>query len=153
VLPAEEEIMTTSRKPFIAALAAVLAGALLAGGALPASAHTGIFDVRTKDADPGGEAHLYHKDGWVELRACDIQRDGYGVRAVAGFGPGGSSVASVIAKDTNGAKNGCGKPTVVLPGRGPKVTVKVCLQDRDGDRAGRKNADKCRFTKRKSVRV
>jgi hypothetical protein len=145
--------MITSRKAFIATLTTSLTAVLTLAGAMPAPAHEGIFEVRTTDADPGGEALLYHKDGWVELRACDIQKDGYGVHAEAHFGPGGSAIASVVARDTNGAGNGCGKPTVVLPGRGPKVTVKVCLKDRDGNRAGKKNENKCRFPKRKSVVV
>jgi hypothetical protein len=138
-------------------LVAALAGAIMLIAALPASAHDGKFRVRTDDPNPGGEAYLYHKDGWLHLRACDIQKDGYGVRATAGFGPEGTFVASRSGKDTDGANNGkagCGKPVTVLPGHpGYLVTLKVCLKDRDGNRSGKKKKNKCRWTDRAKVRV
>jgi hypothetical protein len=149
--------MIRSRKRFAAALATGLTAALVLAAAIPTSAHEGIFAVRTADPNPGGEAHLYHtSDGWVAVRACDIQKDRYSVYAEAHFGPGGSSVATLPVSDTNGprnGKNGCGRPKVVAPDVDQRITVKVCLKDRNGDQAGKKNKGKCRFVERGGVVV
>ena len=147
--------MLPSRKAVAATLATASSAVLILTGSLPAFAHDGIFVVRTSDKDPGGEAHLYHApDDFVEVRACDIQKDGYGVVAEAHFGPGGSSIATVVARDMNGANNGvngCGKPRGVFPGSGQEVTVKVCLVDRDGKPAGKRQKGRCRFVEREGV--
>lgn len=79
----------------------------------------------TTDAKPGGRANFRASGEYIE--ACDIQADGYRVKAWAMWIDSRKSW-NVPVEDANGSGNDCVSRKIDVP-EGKKVTIKVCLQD------------------------
>jgi hypothetical protein len=122
--------MTKCRKLLIAALA----GATMMTGAVPALARD---DVGATTQNGAGQA-LFTKIGTGQyvLQACDLTRDGYGVRAYASYTKG---AMDNWVRDVDGANGNC-KSKSVYATAGKTVYIKVCLRDHDGS-MGKGKAD------------
>jgi hypothetical protein len=119
-------------KPRILAVA-VLAAAVTITGAIPALAASKNASVLTDDASPGGKAIFTDEGYHYQLKACDLQKDGYAAVAYASFNKGGRQNRVV---DPN-SRGGCAREFIYILGRnlGRPVYVTVCLSKKStGDK-------------------
>jgi hypothetical protein len=100
-------------------VAAAIACVVLLGLADPAVAGTNAR-VRTRDADPGGEA--YFRNSGDKLLVCDLQTDGY--KAIAGLEYDGHVVQVLDDGSTNGRCESLSNGWIP---EGSRVRIQVCL--------------------------
>ena len=107
---------------------ATLAAAVTLAGAMPALASKNA-SVLTNDAAPGGKAIFTDVGYHYELKACDLQKDGWAAVAYASFHKWGRQNRVV---DLN-SKGGCVRTFIYVLGRnlGRPVYVTVCLDKRN----------------------